>query len=106
MIARKTMVALLLALGLGSGIATWNAWHPDSCARYLRGETTLPSTQAVEMGAATVDVPCEQWYPRQTREMQTACVVELVAVGLLLVFAAGDGVNRWRVRKGRRRLEE
>jgi hypothetical protein len=101
MIGRKTGVTLMLALVLGSGIAMWVAWHPDSCSRYLRGEPTLPSTQEVEMGGRTVYVPCEQWYPRQTMAMQTACLVEFALIGVLVVFAAGDGVDWWRRRAAR-----
>ena len=99
MIARKTAVTLLLALVLGSGIAMWVAWHPDSCSRYLRGEVTLPSTQEVEMSGKTEYVPCEQWYPRQTMAMQTACLVEFAFIGLLVVFAAGDALDWWRRRR-------
>ncbi len=101
MIARKTGVTLMLALVLGSGIAMWVAWHPDLCARYLRGELTLPSTQEVEMAGKTEYVPCEQWYPRQTMAMQMACLVEFALTAVFVVFAAGDGVDWWRRRRER-----
>jgi len=102
----KTGWALLLAMLLWSGIAAWNAWHPDSCYRYMRGDMTQPSSEAVEMSGTTVYVPCSQWYPRQTLYVQTACVAAVVSTAIFLLLLAGDVVNWRRMKMGMRRLEE
>jgi hypothetical protein len=100
MISRKTGVELLLALLLASGMAMWNARHPDLCYQYMHGDQTVPSSQGIEVSGKTVYVPCDQWYPRQTMAIQTLCLVEAGLIVLFLVSAIGDFVD-WR----RRRLQ-
>jgi len=106
MISRITLWTFLFALLLGSGIAMWDAWHPDSCYRYLHGDTKEEPTQTVEIGAESVAVPCAEWYPRQTIYMQSACIAEGALVVTFLMRGIGDFVNWRRLKRGQRRLEE
>jgi len=101
-ISRTTMVSLFLALLIPSGMSLWFSGHRDSCSRYLAGDRTRPPTQMVEMGSQMVEVPCEQWAPRQPMEVQLLCLAELLVVLVFVIHAAGD-IREWmQVRRLRR----
>ena len=84
MISRVTLISFLAAALLTLGLYLWNANHWDDCARYLAGEKWLPSSQTIDSGAQQIDVPCEQWFPRQPVTLQLLCLGDLI---LLVVFS-------------------
>ncbi len=85
-----TLGSLLLALLIPSGISVWLSGHPDGCARFLAGDRTLPPTQRVEVGSEVLEIPCDQWLPRQPIGVQAWCLLELLAVLVFALHAFGD----------------
>ncbi len=103
MISRVTLGALLLALLIPSGIAFWRGGHPDSCSRFLAGDRSRPPTQRVEVGTEVMEVPCEQWLPRQPGAIQLLSLVELLTVLVFAIHAVGDvrdSIERRRLSRG------
>jgi hypothetical protein len=90
MISRTTLVSFLAALLLTTGMYLWNAEHWDDCARYLAGEGWLPSSQTVDSGGRQIEVPCEQWLPRQSLTLQLLCLGDLILLLVFLVNVLGD----------------
>jgi hypothetical protein len=89
-ISRVTLVSFLLALLLTAGIYLWSAEHWDDCARYMAGDTSLPSSEVVDVGDPQVEVQCGQWLPRQPVALQVMCLVDLVAVIVFTLNAVGN----------------
>ena len=94
MISRQTLVSLLLALILGFGLKLWALGQRDDCDDYLAGDKSAPSTEVVESGSRSVDVPCEAWIPRQSFWVQILCLVELVVIVVFTISFVGD-VRDW-----------
>jgi hypothetical protein len=101
-ISRVTLISFLAAVLLTLGLYLWNANHWDDCARYLAGERWLPSAQAVDSGAQQIDVPCEQWLPRQPLILQLLCLGDLVLLFVFFLNAWGDFLEWNRMKRARR----
>jgi hypothetical protein len=98
-ISRMTLVMVLATLLLTTGIYLWNAEHWDDCARYLAGDLCLPPSQIVDSGAQQLDIPCEQWLPRQPLALQLLCLVDLLLFVVFALNAVGDFIEWNRMRK-------
>ena len=85
-----TLGSLLVALLIPSGMAMWLSGHRDNCSRYLAGDRSLPPTQMVAAGSQVVEVPCQEWLPRQSMWIQMLCLVELVVVIVFVLHLVGD----------------
>jgi hypothetical protein len=94
-----TLISLLAALLLTTGIYLWNVEHWDDCARYLAGETWLPSTQMVDSGDHQIEVPCRQWLLRQPVILQLLCLIDLVLFVVFMLNASGDLLKWKRMRR-------
>jgi hypothetical protein len=101
-ISRMTLISFLAALLLAIGLYLWNANHWDDCARYLAGETWLPSSQTVDSGAQQIDVPCEQWFPRQPVTLQLLCLGDLILLVVFSLIALADFLEWKRMKRGGR----
>jgi hypothetical protein len=97
-----TLISFLAALLLTAGMYLWNAGHWDDCARYLAGERWLPSSQTVDSGTQQIEVPCEQWFPRQPLILQLLCLGDLVLLVVFSLNALGDFLEWKRMKKARR----
>jgi hypothetical protein len=98
-ISRKTFVLLIASLLLTTGIYLWNVEHWDDCARYLGGERGLPSSQMVDSGNQQIEIPCEQWIPRQPLTVQLLCLVDLVLLVVFSLNVLGDLLEWNRIKK-------
>jgi hypothetical protein len=101
-ISRKTFVLLIASLLLTTGIYLWNVEHWDDCARYLAGEVWLPSSQTVDSGSQQIEVPCEQWIPRQPLTVQLLCLGDLVLFVAFSLNALGDILEWNRIKRAGR----
>ena len=99
MISRKTFVSLIASFLLTTGIYLWNVEHWDDCARYLAGEKSLPSSQTVDSGNQQIEIPCEQWIPRQPLSVQLLCLADLVLLVVFSLNALGDLLEWNRMKK-------
>jgi hypothetical protein len=89
-ISRVTIFSLLLALLLTTGIRRWYLGRRDDCARYLAGDTSLPSAQVVVSGTRTIVVPCDQWWLRQPTIVQMLCLLDLLLAAVFVVNGLQD----------------
>ncbi len=96
--SKKTMYSFLLALLLGIAIKAWTMQHVGPCDAYLAGQWHAPSTVVVNPQGVAREVPCSDWFQRQPRGVQAACIVD---GAVLVVFA----VSVWSDWSGRRRYE-
>ncbi len=96
MISRRTISLLLLALLVFAGLRVWVLRQSDPCDRYLQGDLRFPASEYVEEGTRTVEVPCNQWLPRQPLSVQLVCLLEAAAVLSFAWSAAGDVVRNAR----------
>jgi len=94
-ISRRTIFSLLLALMIVAVLRAWLIDHRDNCDRYMAGDRTVPSSEYIESGTRTVEVPCDQWLMRQPAWVQGVCLLDLT---VLVVFALSvcQDVARWR----------
>ena len=99
MISRVTLGSFMLALLLTAGIYLWSAEHGDDCARYMAGDTSLPSSEMVDVGGHQVEVQCGQWLLRQSVAVQILCLVDLVVVIVFTLNAVGNFLE-WKRMKG------
>lgn len=99
--SRQTLVALWLAVTLGVATWGWCSMHPDDCARFLRGDQSLPATQEVESGRGSVTVPCSVWLPRQKPGVQATVAVDAIVT---LMFSLSFWADARRAADARRRL--
>jgi len=95
MISRVTLYSMLTALLLTAGLYLWNANRWDDCQRYVAGDKSLPSSQIVESEGDSVEVPCEQWFPRQSPTILLLCLFDLVLIVVFVLNALSD-VRDWR----------
>jgi hypothetical protein len=102
MISRTTLVSFLAVLLLTTGMYLWNAEHWDDCARYLAGESWLPSSQTVDSGSRQIEVPCQEWLPRQSLTLQLLCLGDVVLLLVFFLNALGDFLEWKRMRRVRR----
>jgi hypothetical protein len=98
-----TAISFLAALLLTAGMYLWNAGQWDDCARYLAGERWLPSSQIVDTGNHQIEVPCEQWLPRQPLTLQFLCLLDLILLVVFSLNASGDLLEWNRMRRARRK---
>jgi hypothetical protein len=101
-ISRRTVISLLAALLLTIGMYLWNAGHWDDCARYLAGERWLSSSQTIDSGTQQIEVPCEQWFPRQSLTLQLLCLGDLVLLVVFFLNALGDILQWNRIKRAGR----
>ena len=94
-----TLGSLLVALLIPSGMAVWWGGHRDSCSRFLAGDKSRPPTQMVAVGSQMMEVPCEQWLPRQPAAVQMWWLMEGLAVMVFAIHAVGDVRDRLRARR-------
>jgi len=93
-ISRVTLFSLLLALTLGAGIRLWDARHPDNGSLYMAGKKTLPSSELVVSGTREIEVPCNDWFMRQTLTIQVLSLLD-VLLGTLFFFNSLADLQRW-----------
>ena len=93
--SRRTLYLLLAALLLTVGLYLWNANRWDDCQRYMAGDTSLPSSQIVESGDHSVEVPCDQWFARQSSTILLLCLLDLLLIIVFVLNAVSD-VRDWR----------
>jgi hypothetical protein len=93
-ISRRTIFSLLLALMIFAVLRAWLIDHRDNCDRYMTGDRTFPSSEYIESGTRTVEVPCDQWLLRQPAWVQAVCLLDLT---VLVVFALSvwQDLARW-----------
>src|ERR1700678_4220522 len=95
MISQRTLYLLLATLLLTTGLYLWNANRWDDCQRYMAGDKSLPSSQIVESEGHSVEVPCEQWFPRQSSAILLLCLLDLLLIVVFVLNALSD-VRGWR----------
>jgi hypothetical protein len=95
MISRRTLYFLLAALLLASSLYLWNVNRWDDCQRYMAGDVSLPSSQIVESESHSVEVPCEEWFPRQSPAILLLCLLDLLLIVVFVLNALSD-VRDWR----------
>ncbi len=88
--SRQTLLSLWLALTLGVATWGWCSLHPDDCARYERGDRSLPATQEVVSGRGSVTVPCNVWLPRQKPPVQAAVALDATFAMVFCLSLWGD----------------
>src|SRR5580704_3912854 len=99
MISRVTLGSFLLVLLVTAGIYLWSAEHWDDCARYMAGDTSLPSSEMVDVGDHQVEVQCGQWFPRQPVGLQVTCLIDLVVIIIFSLNGLGDFLEWRRVKR-------
>jgi len=83
MISRITLFSLLLALMLGLGIVMQTKSESDRCDSYPAGGIP-PSSEYVVTGSRELEVPCNDWWLRQSLTIQILCIAD---AGLGMIFA-------------------
>ena len=90
MISRVTLFSLLLGLMLAAGIRLWSDSQRDACAPYLAGASTVQRSEWAVSGTRRIEVPCNQWFMRQTMSVQVLCLLDLVLAVVFLLNALAD----------------
>jgi hypothetical protein len=100
MLSKVTIYSFLLASMLGLGIKMWWDGRRDDCSRYLAGDRSYPSKEAVVDGGRTIAVPCGDWLSRMPVRAQLLCLVDVLLGAVFFFNALADlqGWLRWRRR--------
>ncbi len=94
MISRVTLFSLLLGLMLGAGLLLWSVAQRDACTPYLLGEKPAQTSEYVESGTRTIEVPCNDWFMRQPLRVQVLCMLDL-ALAVVFVLNALSDLREW-----------
>jgi len=93
MLSRITLFSLLLALMLGLGIFIQTKSESDRCNTYPDGGIA-PRSEYVVTGTREVEVPCNDWWVRQSLTVQVLCIADAGLGMIFMVNALGD-MRRW-----------
>ena len=94
MISRKTIVSLMLALLLGTGIKAYTLRHIGPCDAYLAHQPNAPETVIVDPQGHATEVPCSNWVLRQPRGVQIAAFFDMALLVVFGISAAADWNRR------------
>ena len=97
MIARQTIMSLLLAMLVALGVFAWNLQKKDDCdlAGASRATTQVPIGQS---GRQVLVVNCSNWLPRQPYGVQAWCLVDACLIVVFAISLAADVVRSRAVR--------
>ncbi|HEY5055223.1 MAG TPA: hypothetical protein VII58_03635 [Acidobacteriaceae bacterium] len=101
MLSRITLFSLLLALMLGLGIVMQTKSERDRCNSYA-ADGIPPRSEYVVTGTREVEVPCNDWWMRQSQTVQVLCIADAGLGMIFAVNALGDlrrGLGLRRARK-------
>ncbi len=98
MISRRTIISLFLVAIIFLGIRVWMLGHRDDCERPVGTDHALPKSVYVESGTRLVEMPCDEWLPRQPVGVQLACLGDR-AVGVVMVLSVAMDWRKWRERR-------
>jgi hypothetical protein len=93
MLSRLTLFSLLLALMLGLGIMLQTKSQLDRCNSYS-ADGIPPRSEYVVTGTREVEVPCSDWWMRQSLTIQILCIADL-GLGMIFVVNALGDLHRW-----------
>jgi hypothetical protein len=102
MISRLTLFSLLLGLMLGLGIYMHSQSEHDRCSAYPPGGVQ-PRSEYVITGERQVEVPCSEWFLRQSLVVQILFVTDILLGFVFAVNVLAD-LRRWIQWRRERRL--
>jgi len=102
MISRVTLFSLLLGLLLAAGIRLWCDGQRDDCSNYLAGAKSAQRSEWVVSGTRMIEVPCNEWFMRQSMRVQVLCLLDLVLAVMFVLNALTD-LRDWLAKRRRMR---